>query len=508
MTGNLTEYTLKLKQLPYSRWFLLIPVAALVALAANFAAWLFVAVLGVGLFYYFWLNQQKLVLFLIVYTPFEEFVLKWLPDSLYAPTRYMWEGMLLAMMGLMLVERLLLSRTWKSSLIDRLMLLFMLGWFVSGVINHVPLTTSLIHIKNIVRYVPLFYIIYNLRPDQALVKRIISAVIIIGVVQSLLCIGQALGGEALTAFFQPREVTIGGQLIRGPDIQLGSYHTKFTGTFARANELANYLAVVVCFLVAACFTMHRRKIYLWSLLPVLAALIVTSSRISWLSAFLGVAVILFTAKYRHRYAYLIIPVLLVVLFTAGGSVIDSERLAGDFNIAERFTYVFTSEYVDAIANTGRLYAVLRVVPSVFLANPLLGVGPGSFMYISQHLDAAAVFGKADALGLETLPLSYVHDVGYVALFVQAGLLGVGALIWMFVRLYRRARSGLDRADSRTRSTLLLGGLGFFVALAVQNLACYNITYRNQSLVIWTVCGLIALLASKTNDGEKSDGRAD
>ena len=70
---------------------------ATVALAANFVPWLLVAALGAALFYYFWLNQQRFVLFLIIYTPFEELVLKFLPDALYAPARYMWEAMLFAL---------------------------------------------------------------------------------------------------------------------------------------------------------------------------------------------------------------------------------------------------------------------------------------------------------------------------------------------------------------------------------------------------------------------------
>ncbi|UCD63931.1 MAG: hypothetical protein JSW34_00455 [Candidatus Zixiibacteriota bacterium] len=453
------------------------------------------AALGTVLFYYFWMNQQKLVLFLIIYTPFEELVLKWLPDSLYAPTRYMWESMLFAIMGLMLVERMLLSRTWKSSPIDRLMLLFVFGWFLSGLVNHIPLTTSLIHIKNLVRYVPLFYIIYNLKPDRALLRRIVTAVIAIGVLQSLVCIGQALEGNILIEMFRPRDIVVGGQLIGEPGLQHGSYHTKFTGMLPRSGDLGNYLAFAGCFVVSAYLLTGKKRRYLAALVPILTGLALSSSRISWVSAFFGAAVMLFTLRHRWRWLYIAVPGITALLIIAGVLTPATDSVNQDFNMAGRFFHLFTSDYIEAISATGRLCVLLYTVPAVLSATPLLGMGPGTFVHISMSIPASEVYAKADALGLQEGAVRWVHDVGYAALLIQGGLLCLIALLWIFGRLYRRARNVLRHSEDPWLRTFGLASLGLLAMMAIQNLACFNITYRNQSVIIWTVCGLIALWSS-------------
>lgn len=503
MRKILSEHALSLRQQRFSLRLIAIPLVVLTALAANFAPWLFAAAAGLAVFYYFWHHRANLILFLIVYTPLEELVLKIVPDSVYAPLRFMWEGMLFVMMGLMLVERLLLTRSWKHSLIDRALVIFVIAWFTSGLFNHVPLGSSLVHIKNLVRYIPLFYIIYNLKLDTGLLRKVVTAVIVIGIIEAVICIGQAIEGDVLVRLFQPREVVVGGQLIRGLDVQLGSYHTKFTGTFDRANTLGNYLAFAICFAVAGYFMLGRKRAYLLATLPMVVALIICSSRISWISAFVAVGVILFAIRNRRRYLYLVAPVAIGALLYSGAAVVGADAVHGDFDILSRLFILFSPEFIDIMATTGRLYAVLYVAPAVILASPLLGLGPGAFMQISKQMSADVVFAKADALGLYPAAVKYVHDVGYVALFVQVGLLGLAAMLWIFIKMYRQAKATLAHATDPMVRTFLLASVGFFVALAIQNLAGFNLTYRNQSLLIWIVAGLVALLGSvnKATEGK-------
>ncbi|MCP4582571.1 MAG: hypothetical protein GY839_13260 [candidate division Zixibacteria bacterium] len=485
----------RLKKISFDSRVLVFPAIALAGIVSCFAPELLMIPLGIALFIYFWNHKAQLVLFLIIYTPFEELVLKILPDNLYAPVRYMWEGLLFAMIGLMLFEKLVLARNWKKCVVDKLILLFLAAWLLSGLINNIPLTSSLAHIKNLIRYIPIFYIIYNLKPNTQFLKKVLFAIMIIGVVQAAICIGQAIEGDLLVKLFRPAEITIGGQLIRGADIQQGSYYTKFTGSFARSNELGYYLAFAACFITAAYVKMGKPRIYLLALVPVVTALILSSSRISWISAFLGIGTILLKDRHPLRIAYFVGPIILIILSFAGSSVLDSDMLLEDFNIFDRFYYMFTPEYFDIVSSAGRLYAVLYVVPAVFFTNPILGLGPGSFMYISSQMSEDEIFSQADILGLESGALHYVHDIGYVALFAQVGLIGLIALAFIFIRLYRKTSDAIIASKDPLIQAFLLGAAGSLIALAVQNLASFNFMYRNQSLLIWTIGGLIALLIS-------------
>jgi len=469
-----------------------VPGAVLTALAACFAPALLAIPIGLAVFSYFWKHKDKLVLFLLVYTPFEELILKLLPDNFYAPVRYMWEGLLFAMMTLMLIEKTVLNRDWKKSVIDKFLLLFLAAWIVSGFVNDIPFISSLAHVKNLIRYIPIFYIIYNLKPNEEFLKKIFSIIISIGVLESLICIGQAIEGDFLASIFRPKEVVVGGALIRGLDQQLGSYYTRFTGTFARSNELGYYLAFVACLITAGYYKMGRKSGYLLALVPVLVALTLTSSRISWISAYFAVGVILTKTYKRIPRAYVIVPLILIVTLFAGATVLDSDALIGDFNMVSRFQYMFTSDYLDIVGSAGRLYAIITVAPAVFTANPILGIGPGSFMRISEQMAEEEVYAMSDVLGLESQVLNYVHDVGYVALFVQSGLIGLIAMVLIFVAVYRKASAALVKEGNQTIQTLWLGSLGIIVALAIQNLASFNLMYRNQSILIWAVCGLVML----------------
>jgi len=476
-----------------------IPAVILTALIACFAPVLLVIPVGLAVFSYFWRHKEKLVLFLLIYIPFEELVLKLLPENLYAPVRYMWEGLLFAMMALMLFEKIVLARNWKKSAIDKFLLIFLAAWIISGFVNDIPFISSLAHAKNLIRYIPIFYIIYNLKPSEEFLKKVFLIIISMGVLESLICIGQAIEGDILVSIFRPKEVVVGGSLIRGLDIQLGSYYTRFTGTFARSNELGYYLAFVVCFIAAGYYKMGKKRGYLLPLIPVLTALALSSSRISWISTYFAVGVILTKVRKRIPWAYVIVPLVLIVTLISGSTVLDPDALISDFNIISRFNYMFTSDYLDIVSSAGRLYAITTVAPAVFSANPMLGIGPGSFMRISEQMSEEEIYAMGDVLGLESPALNYVHDVGYVALFVQSGLVGLIAMILIFVAGYRKASAALVKEDNQIIQALWLGSLGIIVALAVQNIASFNLMYRNQSMLIWTMCGLVMLFSRPKAD---------
>lgn len=447
---------------------------------------------------YFWNHRDHFVIFLIAYTPFEEIVLKLLPDQFYASVRFAWEGLLFGMMFIILFEKLILRKKWLRTPIDLPVIIFICGWLVSGFINSISMNTSLINLKNLIRYIPLFYIIYNLKPKTEFLSKVVRLIIVIAVIQSAICIIEAID-SSVADLFVPRDVVAAGDLVRGEDSQLGTFYTRFSGTMVRSVHLANYLVFALC-IITAMYSRIKSKGWLnISIILILTALFISSSRTSWLSAFAGIGAILMIQRHKLRYYFLAIPaiglagVFFVGLFTAKGD------LASDFNIISRFFYIFSSDYLDTISNAGRLYAIIYAMPAVFMSNPILGLGPGAFIQISKQFSAADSFGQAADLGLNAGALNYVHDVGYASLFAQVGLIGLGAYIWIFVRIYKKAKTTFIDNSDLTIKAFMLGAAGLIIALMVQNFGSFNLMYRNQSVIIWTVAGLVALFAKSSDN---------
>lgn len=481
-----------------SKRFLIIALLIIICGAtANYYPMAVLIPVGFVLAIYFWSNQDKLVLFLIAYSPFEEIVLKSLPDQFYTPIRFLWEGLLFAMMFAMLFDKLALKRKWQKTPIDLAVCIFLVGWIVSGLINNVSLSTSLLNLKNLIRYIPLSYIIYNLKPKTEFLSLVVKLILAIAIIQSIICLWEAFD-PGVAGWFTPKDVIVGGELIRGEDSQLGTFYTRFSGTMVRNVHLGNYLAFALCFMIAMYSRIQSKGWFIVSIILVLTALFISSSRTSWFSAYAGIGMILTMQRHRWRYHFWLTPIIGLAGVMLIDLVVPSGDLASDFNIVSRFFHIFSSDYLDTISNAGRLYAILYAMPAVLMTNPILGLGPGAFIQISKQISAAESYGQATELGLDARALNYVHDVGYVSLFAQVGIIGLGAYTWIFVRLYKIAKKAISDTGNQDVHWFMLGAIGFIIALMVQNLASFNLMYRNQSVVIWTIAGLIALFANRTN----------
>ncbi|RKX20990.1 MAG: hypothetical protein DRP26_00610, partial [Candidatus Zixiibacteriota bacterium] len=355
---------------------------------------------------------------------------------------------------------------------------------------------SLVSIKNLIRYIAIFYIVYNLKPDKKFLSKAIFSIITIAVIQSVICIGQAIEGDKLVEVFRPKDVVVGNLQLTYQDIQRETYYSRFTGTLSRSNHLGNYLTFALCFLIAVYFKIGKNSKYLIAIALIIIALFFSSSRISWISAFIGIGAIHFIIRHRFRLFYLILPLLFILMMARGNPFVKTDNLSEHFSILNRFYHIFTVEYIDLVKYTGRGYALLYAMPKVLTTSPIFGLGPGSFIPMTGHIMESEVFDKADDLELERKSLTYVHDVGYAALFIQVGLIGAFVFILMFIHFFKMAKRTLKFIKDPIVQTLSLGSLGFFVAVGIQNLATFNFMYRNESLIIWTVCGFIALF-SKT-----------
>ncbi|HLB25233.1 MAG TPA: hypothetical protein VJM83_02770, partial [Nitrospirota bacterium] len=170
---------------------------------------------GAAVFLLFALRAEYFIFFIALYTPLEEFVLKWLPQQMYAPARYASEALLVALFFTVLLKNFVTRRgLWKRTPLDLPLLALLLVITLSSVVNEVPAFIAALGMKNLLRYALLFYIVVNSGMDERLAKRLVYALMALAVFESLLGMAQYIGGTPAYEFFKAADVEVGGAEIR------------------------------------------------------------------------------------------------------------------------------------------------------------------------------------------------------------------------------------------------------------------------------------------------------
>ncbi|HEY5999250.1 MAG TPA: O-antigen ligase family protein [bacterium] len=129
--------------------------------------------------------------------------------------------------------------------------------------------------------------------------------------------------------------------------------------------------------------------------------------------------------------------------------------------------------------------------------PVLGVGIGNFR------------AAQDAYVREAVPLvmtrTHAHNV-WLQVAVERGVLGVLALLWLFLALLGAARRAVgDRAARRRERALAAGALAAVVGLLLDGLVQNNFGDSQVAFCLWLVAGVIAVCARGGAQGEASPG---
>lgn len=247
--------------------------------------------------------------------------------------------------------------------------------------------------------------------------------------------------------------------------------TRATAGFKSPNGLGAYLTVAIPLIFACFFKKNERLQYrlLFTFLFLLAiwSLILTFSRGAWLAAFLGIIFFILLYKFpQRRLEFYIVSgllFLLLVLFTVFGII-----LTNDMHIA-------ALRYDTA-------YWRLHVWEDTFKMiqdSPIFGHGINTFMHIFQEY-------RRD---VGTNP-TYAHN-SYLQLVAEAGLLGLIAFLWIFVRLFRWFLSSVTIYGIKNDDFILLamGLLSGIVAFLLQSFFDNHFYSLQLSIYLWFMVGL-------------------
>ncbi len=484
---------------------LLLAVAAAAGLlVAVFTPWkAFALVVSLIFAWLAFARPEWIVMFLVVYTPFEPFLLKFVSDEVYVYARYFSEGLIYALVASVLVRVLVKEKRIVPTPIDLPFIAFLLVAVASLIVNAVVPVYGILGIRQIVRFILLFFAVVYLDPDRAFMKRATVAMFGVVIFESLLGVVQAIVGGPLDELLIPSERKFfeSIQLTSGVD-QFWSPGSRVFATLGRYDQLGTFLCFFMLLAVGLLYFIkqkQQRRALWFLLLAGVPALFLTLSRASWFGFLLGVVVIggilmkdkrivaALAAVLAAALLYLAVTGLTVRYLTEYPSQTPVERFFESFSY-ERWR----GEYY----GLGRLYWIVQTPLVVVRSSPLFGVGPGQY-----GGGAAAALGNTAAYEKLNLPFGVYGTEGYIdnnwfSLWGETGTLGLVFYGWMFVALagtslalWRRGR------DPETRG-LALGYLGCILAVTLQAFLATYLEVRTLALYFWLYGAFIVILARK------------
>lgn len=294
----------------------------------------------------------------------------------------------------------------------------------------------------------------------------------------VLAVGAVVGGVGLLNGGE-LESAYGGGAVQG----------RLVGTFTQPNQFGSFAMVVACIGVGLLLALRRpaqRLTALVLLAPVVAGLLLSLSRSSWIGLLGGLAVLLVLLPTARR-ALLVAAVPLVLGAVALGAFAPESPQVQV--VGARVSTLAESGGGNPYDRRPRIWAEAR---RQVAADPWTGQGPGSFPVVST----------TSASGAATVRAEHAHDVLLTAA-AELGLPGAALLVGLGVHIALVVGAAARSAPTAERA-MLAGLAAACAAVAVQGVVDY--TMRNAVLFafFWLLAGLtVAAAAVSRRAGEGS-----
>ena len=443
------------------------------------------------------------VVALALWTPFEPFLLKFVPDELYVYARYFPEALIYLMAGLVTVHVLLERRKLPTTPIDLPFVLFMVAVLASAVLNLVAPSIALLGIRQIIRYIIFYYAVVYLAPPKTRIRQTVLILFGIAAFESLLGIVQAALGGAIDSFLLPSEMkfyesiqlTVGVQQFWAPG-------QRVFATMGRYDQLGTYLAFFGLIALGLIYEAKKHAEHKWLgafMLVLLPALILTYSRSSWFGFILGFLVIGLWVKRDRRVVAALVAFIMIIaaVFLYEGVVVRYLVDVPQQTITERFLEAFSTESIKgAYYGLGRVYWWINTPLVVVRASPFFGVGPGQF-----GGGAAAALHNTTAYDKLGLPFGVYGtdgqiDCNWMSLWGETGTVGIIFYLAMMLVIARTAFLVYRKSDDPWSRGLSLGLLGAEASVAFQAFFGSYLEVRTLALFLWFIAALTAVLAKR------------
>lgn len=490
---------------PPRRGLLALGAVALIALiAAQLFVSPFVAIAGVlaVLFVVFaFARPLGALAFVALYLPFEPFLLRFVPNDLYAFVRYVPEGLIYLLCIVVAMQVWQARRSLKHTPLSAPFVLFLILLLASILINAVPPAVAVLGVRQIIRFILVFFLVVELKPNEAYVKRLTVSLFAVLLFEAGLGILQRVSGGALDPVLLPSATHTFADITLSTGVdQFWDPGSRIFATFGRYDVLGNFLAFFLAIGTGFLYEPTMRKGWksLWWIFALgLPALVFTYSRASWFAFLIG---FLFVAVYLRRDRRVMIAfasAVAVLLLYVGASGLNVRFIteAPGQTVVERFYEAFSyARWRGEYYGLGRVFWMVQTPLVVVPAAPFFGVGPGQY-----GGGAVAALGNTRAYERLGLPFGVFGSEGSIdnnwfSIWGETGTLGLLTFLWMYftliglgIKAHKGEGSPFTRALGAGYAAALLGGL--LIAFLATSLEI-----RTYAFYLWMYGGFVYVLS--------------
>lgn len=468
---------------------------------------------GVGFLWWSSYKHTAYILYgLIGWFAFENIILKYSGADFAFYIKYVPEIILYITFIFVLIQKALRSELhFIKTPINFMLGIFILIGCVSILFNGVSFVTGILGMRQVLRFVVLFYLIIYAHLSKQQLKKMVLLFLGIGIFQVLIGLFQWLTQGAFNHYFILEESFFVGESfeIAGAD-SLWSPQQRIFGTFKRYNELGGFLTLIVSLFVGIKYYYKKwsddKDILFWLFSAGLGfAILLTYARSAWIA---GVASLVFLAVWIKRdkiftkyffgiFGILVATLLLYVSFTQVNVL--NIRDVKSATLTERVLQTFSlTELQGSYDGFGRLYFFVNT-PKVVAQSPLVGVGPGMYgggvAAMMQNKTAYENAGVAFGIFGETGQI----DNNWFSLWGEFGTLGLLFFILILWRLYKAAQS--IHKNSRNIFAKIMGFamIGMIISFIVLGAFGPYFEIRTFSFYFWLCAGITIALGTQINE---------
>ncbi|MFH1030356.1 MAG: O-antigen ligase family protein [bacterium] len=453
------------------------------------------------------LLTEAIVAFLIVYIPFEPFLLKFTNDSIYPFLNYATEIIILILFFTVLTAHFLNREKFIKTPIDIPLAVFIAITFISSLVNRAPLFLWIIGLRQIFRYTLLYYIIVYSRFSKEMAKRLVILLLTLLLLQSTIALAQAFIGKRADEFLLPgAKREFAGIVSPAYVYQFWSSGQRVFSTMGRYDRLGTFICFMLILAAGIFYEVKKitdkKKLLALMILP-FAALIFTYSRMSWLGFILGLIFINVAVKKNKKFIivssvlFLICTVYLFIYVKSNNIKVSSISDNASMTIPSRILSLFSFEELKISYNGyGRLYFFVNTPKKVVSKYPFFGVGFGQYgSGVAYAFQNKKVY---DELGL---PFGIENrqgqiDNNWMSLWGEGGTLGLIAFIGIILSLFLFSWRLYQTVDDDFIKGIALGFLGIVIAVSFQACLGPYFEVRTLSFYFWLMAGVVVCLGKK------------
>ena len=389
----------------------------------------------------------KVIFWISLYIPFEEFFLRWLPSPVAVALRFIPEFILYVLLFQVCGLKLLRGQPLKRTPIDWVVFAFLVATAISMIINDSSIIQSVLNMRTIWRYIAVFYVVVNIDVARADLKRLLSGLRIVMIAQGIIGSVQYFLPESFNrAVFAPKGFSIGGYEGGSNAAEQGGVKIGATyGTFSDPAILSAFMLVgltlffgtayvgggtllpslkewggIGSLLFATFATKKRAALALGLLIPPLVVYIYGRSRrlvnMGW---FYGVVALVG-----------VITILAVGAASSSMSGVDEREQS--VSLADYFLQVFSADYWENSNEAARGWFMNVIMHAIISTRSWFGFGPDAWGTLNSIEATLSDGNDMDKLWRD----AGVFDDGFWFAFIAYfGFVGTAIYVFMLKRLY-------------------------------------------------------------------------